>query len=85
MSRVMILLAALSLSACATHGTRPTPELSLHPQLPPNATLPCADLPVVSEGAGLQEFVINHVEVAGLYHECKAKQQALIHALEIKP
>ena len=79
--KIMIALAALSLSACATHGTRPTAALTLHPQLPPNATMPCADLPTVAEGAGLQDFVINHIEVAGLYHQCRARQKALIDAL----
>ena len=79
--RLTIAIVALSLSACATSGTRPTAALTLHPQLPPNATMPCADLPTVAEGAGLQDFVINHIEVAGLYHECRARQKALIDAL----
>ena len=81
MYRLLMLLVAASLSACATSGTRPTAALTLHPQLPPNATQPCADLPTVAEGAGLQDFVINHVEVAGLYHECRARQKALVDAL----
>ena len=79
--KMMVAMAALSLSACATSGTRPTPELTLRPQLPPNATQPCADLPLVPEGADVQAYVINHVEVAGLYHECKARQKALIEAV----
>ena len=81
MYRLLMLLVAASLSACATHGMRPTAALTLRPQLPPNATLPCADLPIVAEGAGLQDFVINHVEIAGLYHECKARHKALIETV----
>lgn len=61
----------------------PTVESSLRPQLPPNARLTPAPLPVVAADAGLQELLINHVEVAGLYHLLAAQHCALLAALNL--
>lgn len=76
----LALIASLTLTACAS-GTRPTAALTLRPSLPPNAALACPDLPPVVEPATWQDLMVNHIEVAGAYFDCKARHQALLDAI----
>lgn len=43
---------------------------------PPSLISPCPDLPS-SADADLNSLLANHVAVAGLYHECKARHDGL--------
>lgn len=49
------------------------------PRLGPDQTAPCPDLPEATDPtlAGLGR---NHLQVAALYHDCKARQQRLAAA-----
>lgn len=53
----------------------------MRPMLPANATIECPDLPTVPDGAEWEDLLVNHIEVTGLYHECKARHKALLDSV----
>ena len=68
------LLSALILTGCAS-GAQPMPDVSKRSP-PPNLTTPCPDLPPPRSARG-PDLLVNHVETAALYHDCRARQKAL--------
>lgn len=68
---LLILSAALTLSACAT-GTPPMPATAS--RYLGNADTDCPPLPSARSGK-LADLVKNHKEVTDLYHECKARHR----------
>ncbi|GAB2182656.1 hypothetical protein DLREEDagrD3_28790 [Denitratisoma sp. agr-D3] len=77
--RLWLLIAALTLTAC-TAGVKPTEAPLL---LPPASltTLPPEELPQ-PETAGLEDLYINHLRVAGMYHELREQLKGLVEWLE---
>ena len=76
---LLILIAALTLTACA-FGTRPTEVLTLQP--PQSDLQMCPDeLPVPLTGA-MTDLLSNHIAVAKAYHQCKDRHNGLVKWLE---
>lgn len=77
MSKTMLamLASALALTGCG-FGGRPMPDLPR--RVPPaNLTTPCpADLPMPRSARG-PHLLVNHMEVAESYHECRERHRAL--------
>lgn len=75
---ILLLIAALTLTACASGGPRTTaPTLK-----PPEADkAECPPLPQPKSGS-LTDLLANHVAVAKQYHQCRDRHKALTDWLE---
>ena len=73
-----LLIAALTMTACASGGLR-TQEPTLSP--PEALIAPCPTL-TQPQSAEMTDLLINHNEVARSYHQCRDRHQALINWLE---
>ncbi len=73
-----LLIAALTMTACASGGLR-TQAPTLNP--PQSAIALCEPLPQPASGA-MTDLLINHNEVARSYHQCRDRHPALINWLE---
>lgn len=81
MSKLTLLYAiAASMLAGCESGMPPTPE-PRYPT-PANLTAPCPELPLATSGV-LHALLTNHVEVAGLYHDCRDRQRALAETVRL--
>lgn len=79
---LLLLTAALTLSACAS-GAPPTPTPIPKPALKPAAKLTqkCPELPQPKTGL-TQDLLVNHVQVAKLYHKCQENHEGLVDWME---
>lgn len=74
-STIVMILAALMLTACAS-GLPPMPAPSLPRLPPPNLMLHCPELAQPASG-GLVALLANHIDVAQEYQICRERQRAL--------
>ncbi len=73
-----LMIACLMVSACA-HGVKRMPVELMKPDLtiPPAQLAQCPELPQPASGKR-SDLLRNHVEVARMYHECRADHMALV-------
>lgn len=80
-------ICALATTSCATGGTatRDAPPLPPSPPPPPalqaNQRQPCPALPAPANDTALA-LIDNHDRVTGLYHECAARADSLVRAMD---
>lgn len=82
-------LATLALTACASGTTRtvvqPPPAASQLPlpAISPSLLQACAALPLARSGS-LPDLEKNHLQVTALYHDCAARHQQTIKAVQLQ-